>query len=576
MNKKKLLFCGIVVFALIFSGVPGWSSQQMDAAKKWVDNEFQPSTLTKAEQMTEMEWFIKAAKPFKGMHIKVVSETIPTHEYESKVLAKAFEEITGIKVSHDLIQEGDVIEKLQTQWASGKNIYDGWINDSDLIGTHSRYGYVIPLSDFMKGEGKDVTLPTLDVDDFMGKSFTTGPDGKLYQLPDQQFANLYWFRYDWFKRPDFKKKFKNIYGYELGVPVNWSAYEDIAEFFSETIQEIDGKAIYGHADYGKKAPDLGWRFTDAWLSMAGAGDKGIPNGKPVDEWGIRVDENNRPVGATVARGGAANGPAAKYSLRKYMEWLRKYAPPGSLGMDFYTSLPVLAKGNVAQQIFWYTAFVPTMVEPGPTVNADGTPKWRMAPSPHGPYWEEGMKLGYQDCGSWTFMKSTPLKRRKAAWLFAQFCVAKTTSLKKTHVGLTPIRDSDMRHQSFTDRAPKLGGLVEFYRSPARVAWTPTGTNVPDYPKLAQLWWQNIGEAVSGEVTVSTAMNNLAAEQDKVLERIARAGVQGKLGPKLNKERDESYWLNKPGSPKAKVNEKPQGETVNYDDLIKAWREGRVK
>ncbi|NQT69496.1 MAG: carbohydrate ABC transporter substrate-binding protein [Desulfobacteraceae bacterium] len=576
MNKKRLLFCGIIVFALIFSGVPCWSSQQMDAAKKWVDNEFQPSTLTKAEQMKEMEWFMNAAKPFKGMHIKVVSETIPTHEYESKVLAKAFEEITGIKVSHDLIQEGDVIEKLQTQWASGKNIYDGWINDSDLIGTHSRYGYVVPLSDFMKGEGKDVTLPTLDVDDFMGKSFTTGPDGKMYQLPDQQFANLYWFRYDWFNRPDFKEKFKKIYGYELGVPVNWSAYEDIAEFFSETIQEIDGKAIYGHADYGKKAPDLGWRFTDAWLSMAGAGDKGIPNGKPVDEWGIRVDENNRPVGATVARGGAANGPAAKYSLRKYMEWLRKYAPPGSLGMDFYTSLPVLAKGNVAQQIFWYTAFLPAMVEPGPTVNADGTPKWRMAPSPHGPYWEEGMKLGYQDCGSWTFMKSTPLERRKAAWLYAQFCVAKTTSLKKTHVGLTPIRDSDMRHQSFTDRAPKLGGLVEFYRSPARVAWTPTGTNVPDYPKLAQLWWQNIGEAVSGEVTVSTAMNNLAAEQDKVLERIARAGVQGKLGPKMNKKRDESYWLSKPGSPKAKVNEKPQGETVNYDDLIKAWREGRVK
>jgi glycerol transport system substrate-binding protein len=174
------------------------------------------------------------------------------------------------------------------------------------------------------------------------------------------------------------------------------------------------------------------------------------------------------------------------------------------------------------------------------------------------------------------MKSTPLKNRKAAWLYAQFCVAKTTSLKKTHVGLTPIRDSDIRHQSFTDRAPKLGGLVEFYRSPARVAWTPTGTNVPDYPKLAQLWWQNIGEAVSGEVTVSTAMNNLAEEQDKVLERIARSGVQGELGPKLNKKRDESYWLNKPGSPKAKVNEKPQGETVNYDDLIKAWREGRVK
>ena len=54
------------------------------------------------------------------MDIKVVSETIPTHEYESKTLTKAFEEITGIKVTHDLIQEGDVIEKLQTQMQSGR------------------------------------------------------------------------------------------------------------------------------------------------------------------------------------------------------------------------------------------------------------------------------------------------------------------------------------------------------------------------------------------------------------------------------------------------------------------------
>ena len=58
------------------------------------------------------------------MEIKVVSETITTHEYESKTLAKAFSEITGIKLTHDLIQEGDVIEKLQTQMQSGKNIYD--------------------------------------------------------------------------------------------------------------------------------------------------------------------------------------------------------------------------------------------------------------------------------------------------------------------------------------------------------------------------------------------------------------------------------------------------------------------
>jgi len=572
LSMKRLFLsaaAGALVLGAATLGADG-ARADMAAAERWVDGEFQPSTLSRDEQLKEMEWFIKAAEPFRGMEIKVVSETIPTHEYESKTLTKAFEEITGIKVTHDLIQEGDVIEKLQTQMQSGENVYDAYINDSDLIGTHSRYQQVRNLTDWMAGEGKDVTLPTLDVDDFIGKSFTTGPDGKLYQLPDQQFANLYWFRYDWFQRPDLKQRFKEIYGYDLGVPVNWSAYEDIAEFFTEHVREIDGQAVFGHMDYGKKAPDLGWRFTDAWLSMAGAGDKGLPNGLPVDEWGIRVD-GCRPVGASVTRGGAANGPAAKYALRKYMEWLRKYAPPGALGMDFYQSLPSLAKGNVAQQIFWYTAFTASMVEPGPTVNEDGTPKWRMAPSPHGPYWEEGMKLGYQDAGSWTLMKSTPTERAKAAWLYAQFTVAKTVSLKKSHVGLTIIRDSDIRHESFTERAPRLGGLVEFYRSPDRVRWTPSGTNVPDYPKLAQLWWQNIGEAVSGEVTVDTAMDNLAAEMDKVMSRIERSGVQGDCGPKLNDEVDAAEWLNKPGAPKAMLeNEKPQGMTVDYDELLATW------
>lgn len=78
----------------------------------------------------------------------------------------------------------------------------------------------------------------------------------------------------------------------------------------------------------------------------------------------------------------------------------------------------------------------------------------------------------QDCGSWTLLNSTPLQRRQAAWLYAQFTACKSVSLKKTLVGLTPIRDSDVRSAAMSEAAPRLGGLVEFYRSLARVAWTP--------------------------------------------------------------------------------------------------------
>ncbi|MFZ9007692.1 MAG: ABC transporter substrate-binding protein [bacterium] len=549
-------------------------------AERWINSEFQPSAFSKAQQMAEMEWFIKAAEPFKGMEINVLSETIPTHSYESKVLTKAFEEITGIKVNHQLLGEGEVVQAVQTQMQTKRNLYDAYVNDSDLIGTHSRLQLAYNLTDFMAGEGKAVTSPTLDLNDFMGVQFTTGPDGDLYQLPDQQFANLYWFRKDWFDRPDLQAAFKQKYGYDLGVPVNWSAYEDIAEFFSNDVKNIDGVQIYGHMDYGKRAPDLGWRMTDAWLSMAGAGSKGEPNGVPVDEWGIRMEAGScNPVGASVSRGGAANGPAAVYAIRKWDEWLRAYAPPGAASYDFYQSLPALSQGNVAQQIFWYTAFTADMVKSradgNNTVDANGTPLWRMAPSPHGPYWEEGQKVGYQDVGSWTILKSTPVDRAKAAWLYAQFVTSKTVDVKKSDVGLTFIRDSTVRHQHFTDRASKLGGLVEFYRSPDRVAWSPTGINVPDYPKLAQIWWQQIGDVNSGAFTPQEAMDRLAGEMDQVMSRMQKAdeaaNVYGGCGPRLNEERDPSYWLNQPGSPKAKLaNEKPKGVTVSYDSLIKRW------
>ena len=139
-----------------------------------------------------------------------------------------------------------------------------------------------------------------------------------------------------------------------------------------------------------------------------------------------------------------------------------------------------------------------------------------------------------------------------------------------------MRESDIWDKSFTERAPKLGGLIEFYRSPARVQWTPTGNNVPDYPKLAQLWWQNIGDASSGTKTPQAAMDALAAAQDSVLERLEKSGVQGACGPKMNKKETAEFWFKKAEkdgtiAPQRKLaNEKPKGETVDYDALIKSW------
>ena len=61
----------------------GQASADMEAAQAFLDDEIAGlSVLSRADQEAEMQWFIDAAKPYQGMDIKVVSETIATHEYE--------------------------------------------------------------------------------------------------------------------------------------------------------------------------------------------------------------------------------------------------------------------------------------------------------------------------------------------------------------------------------------------------------------------------------------------------------------------------------------------------------------
>lgn len=559
-----------VILSLLvsFSAVCGESQLTAERQKQidhLLDIEFVHSSISRQQQQQELEWFINAAKPFQGMTIRVVSEDIQTHRYESDVLAKAFTELTGIHVIQEVTGEDDLVKKLQVQLDTGVNIYDAYVNDADFLGTHYRSQKVVSLSEMIKGKWRHLTLPTLDLDDFIGIRFVTGPDKVMYQLPSQQFANLYWYRHDWFSRPDLKQQFKQLYGYELGVPQNWAAYEDIAEFFTEAVQYIDGERIWGHMDYGHFDPSLGWRLSDSWLSLAGVNDPA----NSVGDWGIRL-KGCHPAGASIRRGGALDSPAAIYAVEKYIHWLYQYAPPEAKDQDFSSSSQYLAKGNIAQQIFWYSAFIPDLIDPDSSVvDSDGKPLWRLAPSPRGAYWKEGMKLGYQDIGGWTFLVFTPDKRSMAAWLYAQFTVSKTVSMQKFLTGFTPIRQSDIDSDYLQNRAEEWGGLLKFYASNARNYWTPTGFSVPNYAELASAWWQHIGPAVSTEKSVKQSMQELAAEMERRLIRIGnRADIR--CEPKLDEPQNPEYWLNKKGAPWQEISVDETPKTLTFEESFKLW------
>ena len=135
MNAKRLalyLVAILVAFAFVMtSSANALEAKYKQAIEKWVE-EFQPSALSKEEQIKELTWFAEAAEPYRGMKVKSCAEHIQTHLYESEVLAKAFSEITGIDVEHDVIGEGDVVERMQTHMASDTVIYHAYVNDADI------------------------------------------------------------------------------------------------------------------------------------------------------------------------------------------------------------------------------------------------------------------------------------------------------------------------------------------------------------------------------------------------------------------------------------------------------------
>lgn len=533
---------------------------------------FSPSTFSLEQRCRELAWFAEKGKPFRGRALRSVGEDIETSFWESQFLSRAFSELTGIDVHHEVIGEGDVVRRLMEQTEEGASHYDVYVSDADLIGTHLRSGKIASLSEYMAGEGRSVTNPDLDLEDFLNLEFGQDYDGNQLQIPDYQFALVYWFRYDWFTDPAVMHEFRERFGYELGVPLNWAAYEDIAAFFTgrTMINPNDRQVVaYGHADYARPGPWLGWRFSDAFFSVAGMGDTGLPNGIPVDEWGIRVDDRI-PVAASVSRGGAVNSPAAVYGLTKWIEYLKRWAPAESRRLDWlgYGALP--ARGDIAQTWYWtsiYAPLNPAYNKSGsPVCDKNGLPVWRIAPMPRGKYWREGMKIGYQDAGSWTIPQSTAGDTRQMAWLWAQFCLSKTAAVKKFQAGATPVRRSTLYSEYVTRTMRHYGGMIEFLRSPMIKKFTDTGPNVPHYQKMQQVWRKNMPKAIDETFAPRQALDTIASRLDAIIDSLQTA----RYSPRLNPKRSREYWLSRPGAPKEKMQNDPAPQTISYDKLLEQW------
>lgn len=435
----------LIVIAAVLSSCSGKITEIRDNREEFSYNVtkwagiFDPSTLSYGERCRELNWFEYVSPDLSGITVLGEAGDLETHYWESVFLAGAFEELTGIKVILKIRSSEILFSHMVDQLENNNYLNDIYIISADLIGTDIPMDSLADLSSYMETEGWQYTDPELDLNDFTVLASCTDNENNILQIPDSQIPYLYWFRYDLFSRSDIKKAFRDTYGYDLGIPVNWAAYEDIASFFNNI--NVDGEKIYGHLDFGRRSPALERIFYNTWLTMAGDG-----NPPEIDS------------------------PAGEYGLQKYDMWLNEYAPYEAANWEMKDAGPEAAGGNIAQCLFFNTSWLadPAYHLPAsPVTDSSGLPGWRVAPLPYGKYWRTGMKSGYADIGGWAIPGGVTGRKRAAAWLWAQFCVSKTVSLRKFIAGGTPVRKSTFFSPYVSRRLDTYGGLMDYLRSFSR-------------------------------------------------------------------------------------------------------------
>ena len=100
--------------------------------------------------------------------------------------------------------------------------------------------------------------------------------------------------------------------------------------------------------------------------------------------------------------------------------------------------------------------------------------------------------------------------------------------------------------------------------------------VPQVQPLVDEGWMLLDVRTNEEWASGRIPGAVHIPMDQLMARMQvadeKAKAYGGCGPRLNQPRDPSYWFSKGGAPWPKLdNEKPKGETVDYDELVKRWK-----
>ncbi len=252
-------------------------------------------------------------------------------------LSKDFEKQAGLKMKFEFTPWPNFTDRILNELNSGGKLCDLLIGDSQWIGGSAENKQYVKLNDFFDKEG-------IKMSDFAPATvyaYSTWPKGtaNYWALPAMGDANGWFYRKDWFAKPELQAEYKKKYNRDLDVPKTWTEMKDIAEFFQG--REVDGKKVYGAAIFTERGSE--------GITM-GATSALYPFGFKYEKTPGKYDME-----------GAVNSPDAVAGLEFYKALYKCCTPPGYTNSYMGEGLDAFKSGQVAMMMNWF-AFMPGMAK----------------------------------------------------------------------------------------------------------------------------------------------------------------------------------------------------------------------
>jgi multiple sugar transport system substrate-binding protein len=252
-------------------------------------------------------------------------------------LSKDFEKASGTTMKFEFVPWPNFADRMLNELNSGGQLCDLLIGDSQWIGGSAEGGKYVKLNDFFDKEG----IKMADFAPATVYAYSTWPKGtpNYWALPAMGDANGWFYRKDWFEKPELQAEYKAKYNRDLAPPKTWSELKDIAAFFQG--RDVDGQKVYGAAIFTERASEgITMGATSALYSF-----------------GFKYENTSGKYDME----GAVNSEDAVKGLEFYKELYKCCTPPGYTDSYMGEGLDAFKSGQVAMMMNWF-AFMPGMAK----------------------------------------------------------------------------------------------------------------------------------------------------------------------------------------------------------------------